>query len=57
MLKMFNFKWDMRTARNIAVFPISILIRAPLVICYWGIEWLHDNMGYWVDKLPGWKQY
>ena len=55
MWKLFNFKWDKRTLHNILKFPFIICIRVPFVLIYWAVEWLHDNMEYWSDYMPGWE--
>ena len=54
MWKQFNFKFDKRTAKNIAVTPFIIFIRVPIVLLYWGMEWSVKHLEVIAGKLPGW---
>ena len=57
MIKSFNFKWDKRTAMNIAKFPLIILIRVPVACFFIAICWLNDRSNNVMDIMPGWDTY
>lgn len=54
MLELFNFKWDKRTARNIVMLPL-IILRIPIILFFWGIEWINDWSEWVADTWPAWK--
>jgi len=51
----FNLKWDRRTLFNILKVPFIILIRVPVILSIWGMEWVIDWSEIIEDKLPAWK--
>lgn len=57
MLKLLNFKWDKRTAMNIAKFPLIIVLRIPIALFLIAVCWLNDWSEVIMDKLPAWDTY
>lgn len=55
MWKMLNLKWDYRTLRNILMLPVILFIRVPVLLFFWGIEWINDWSEVVNDILPAWK--
>ena len=55
MLKLFNFKWDMRTLCNILKFPFIITIRPLFFLFFIMVDFAHHNMDYWDEYIPAWK--
>ena len=55
MLKLFNFKWDMRTLCNILKFPFIITIRPLFFLFFIMVDFAHHNMDNWDDYIPAWK--
>jgi len=50
-----NLKWDLRTLRNILIFPIILFVSVPVILVLWGMEWVIDRSEIIEDKLPAWK--
>lgn len=55
MLKLFNFKWDMRTLYNILKFPFIITIRPLFFLFFIVVDFAHNNMDEWDEYIPAWK--
>lgn len=54
MWKLFNFRWDRRTAWNLCKMPFIIGLRTPVMLFFLAIEWINDFSEIAQDKLPGW---
>jgi hypothetical protein len=50
-----NLKWDKRTLYNVLKFPFIVFVRIPIVLFFWGIEWINDWSEVITDKLPAWQ--
>lgn len=55
MLKLFNFKWDMRTLCNILKFPFIITIRPLFLLFCIMVDFVYDNMDVLDEYIPAWK--
>lgn len=54
MWKLFNFRWDRRTAYNVLKLPFIICIRFPVVLIMLLAQYIEDYSDIIDHYLPGW---
>ena len=46
-----------RRPRNIAVTPLALFVRAPLMLLAYALMWLGEKLEAVADTVPGWTRY